>query len=48
MDEQGGYEGMPFFGLLDEQEQEYFRGADEMLKTDAFGTEEGEQSQVVD
>jgi len=31
---------MPFFGLLDEQEQEYFRIQDELLKANAFETDD--------
>ena len=27
----------PFFGMLDEEEQEYFKRADDMLETNAFG-----------
>ncbi len=31
---------VPFFGSLDEQEQEYFKRADDMLETNAFGDRE--------
>lgn len=37
---------MPFFGLLDEQEQEYFRIQDEILKANAFETDENRNSFV--
>jgi len=30
-------EDRPFFGMLDEEEQEYFRKADDMLETNQFG-----------
>ena len=31
---------MPFFGMLDEEEQEYFKRADDILETNAFADEE--------
>ena len=33
-------EDRPFFGMLDEEEQEYFRKADDMLETNQFGDNE--------
>lgn len=46
----GGYEAvdgegrpqadLPFFGMLDEEEQEYFKRADEMLESNNFGDPE--------
>ena len=30
----------PFFGMLDEEEQEYFKRADDMLETNSFGNAE--------
>ncbi|KAF8436773.1 armadillo-type protein [Terfezia claveryi] len=33
-------DGPPFFGLLDEQEQEFFRVQDELLKANAFETDD--------
>lgn len=36
----GAVEGIPFFGLLDEQEQQYFRVQDELLKANAFETDD--------
>jgi hypothetical protein len=35
---------MPFFGMLDEEEQEYFKHADEMLEMNSF--EDSEQRQL--
>lgn len=35
-----GNADMPFYGLLDEQEQEYFRRADDMLETNQFSDAE--------
>lgn len=32
---------MPFYGLLDEAESEYFRKADEILELDQFGSPDG-------
>ena len=34
------YGDRPFFGMLDEEEQEYFKRADNMLETNAFGDHE--------
>ncbi|KAF8458249.1 armadillo-type protein [Kalaharituber pfeilii] len=36
----GEYDGTPFFGLLDEQEKEYFRQQDEILTANAFESDE--------
>jgi nucleolar protein 9 len=36
----GGDSEMPFYGLLDEQESEYFRRADDMLEANDFSDEE--------
>ena len=38
----GGMQEMPFYGLLNESEQEYFRRADEMLELNQFNSPEGE------
>jgi len=38
---EGVDEGAGFFGLLDEQEAEYFRKADEMLELNQFADPEG-------
>lgn len=48
--EDGRYEGrpddMPFYGLLDEEEQEYFSHASQMLELDQFESEEDRQTFV--
>lgn len=36
----GGPPEIPFYGLLDEDEQEYFKGADAMLELNQFANEE--------
>lgn len=38
--QQDGFADNVFYGLLDEQESEYFRRADEMLETNQFSTPE--------
>jgi nucleolar protein 9 len=35
---------MPFYGLLDEEEQEYFRSADEMLELNQFSSPEDRET----
>jgi nucleolar protein 9 len=35
---------MPFYGLLDEEEQEYFRSADEMLEANQFSSPEDREN----
>lgn len=39
-DVSGAYPDKPFFGMLDEDEQEYFKHADEMLEVNSFGDPE--------
>lgn len=39
-DVSGAYPDKPFFGMLDDDEQEYFKHADEMLEVNAFGDAE--------
>jgi nucleolar protein 9 len=38
----GGIQEIPFYGLLSESEQEYFKRADEMLELNQFNSTEGE------
>lgn len=44
--EEGSFDDRPFFGLLDEEEQEYFRKAGEMLDLNEFPSPEDRESFV--